>query len=430
MAKKITVDDFYRGTKANEIITVVGKVRVAVYGEGGNDSITVKKGSSHYIYGGTGKDIITINSSGNNIFVSGDKSNDIINVKKGNNHVIYGDTRGDIYDDFSCEYGDNGPVSGNDTITLWSGKGHKVYGGKGADKIIVKKKTGFYEIYGNEGNDTITVDNGAKATESRKAEIDGGKGDDRITVTNGKYYRIYGGLGNDNIKVTGGSYYIIGGHYNSDNNSDNNKEDVITVENVKRFEIRNQSKGSVTITGCSNGSVKAGANTKVTVNNSNSVTIDGGKTININGGKKFTISGDTIISGRRFDIDEKLTIKSGSGSAELGGGTSDVTIDFKNAKKIGEWEISASDLKNNRLTVLNAGIEEFNIERKTETWGLLNYVDSDCWVMKHNTAGATIKLTGWSDVAEKTFEIYFKKDNTLVYGAPATDWWKAKPYGT
>ena len=429
MAKNITVDDIYRGTKANEIITVVGKERVAVYGEGGNDSITVKKGKSHYIYGGAGKDTITINEkSGNEIHISGDKGNDIINVKKGNNHVIFGDTRGDIYDDFSCEYGDNGPVSGNDTITLWTGKGHKVYGGKGADKIIVKKGVGFYEIYGNEGNDTITVDKGAKAgTENHKAEIDGGKGDDRIAVTKGKYYSIYGGMGNDNIQVTGGSYYkIIGGYYSADKN----KEDVITVRNVKYFEIGNPSKGSVTITGCSDGSIDAGANTKVTVNNSSSVAIDGGKTIMINGGDKISIEGDTIINGRLWEIDEKLTIKSGSGSAKLGGGTGDVTIDFKKAKKIGDWEISASDLKNNRLTVLNAGIEEFNIERKTETWGLLNYVDSDCWVMKHNTTGATIKLTGWSDMADRTFEIYFKKDNTLAYGTPATDWWEAKPYGT
>ena len=413
MAKKVTVDSSsgYWGTNAKEIITVISKKSATINANGGNDSIIVNNGNDHQIYAGKGKDTITV-KKGNRIRISGEKGNDIINIKKGNNHVIHGDTS--TWDD-----GDNSPSSGNDKITLFAGKGHKVYGGKGADKIYVRKGAGFSVIYGNEGNDTITVYKGAKAGKKNNTpKIYGGKGNDRITVTNEKYYTIYGDAGNDTIKVTGGEHYRIESGYYS---ADKNKKDVITVNNVKHFDVENPSKGSVTITGCSNGSVDAGENTTVKVKNSSSVKIAGGKIFINEGCKNVTItSGDSEFLDKNT-TDEQVTIKSGNGTARLGGGTDALTIDFKDATKIGNWEISAENLTNNRLTVLNASSTDFKIERKIDTHGLGILVDADCWIMKNNKTGATITLSGWNQSAEKTFGIFFGNDKMLVYGEPAKD---------
>lgn len=382
--------------------------------------VTIKK-SGDWFYGTNSKDTVTVTAK-KNVTVIGNKGNDIITVKKGNNHTIYGD--GETKSESSYY---NSSYTGKDTITLTGGKGHSVYAGKSADKIYVKKGAGFSYIDGMAGNDIITVYQGAKAgTKSDYSMISGGSGKDTITVTNtkAKYYKIYGDDGNDTIKVTGGSYYKI-----QDGNWNGSDKNTISLKSVNHFEVSNSSKGSITVTKGKNGSVYAGENTAVKVYNSNSLEITGGK-IDIKTGtkaQKFTISGETSAS-RTCNTNESLTIRAGYGTANLREGTDTVTIDFKNPKQIGNWDISAAALTNNRMTVLNAASSDFTFERKTDSHGLGILVDADCWIITHKS-GARIILSGWSQDVEKTFDIYFKKDNMIASSEPAQDqMWQVKPY--
>jgi Hemolysin-type calcium-binding repeat (2 copies). len=371
MATKTVDNDYYRGTDGKDTITVTAKQMASVYGEGGNDKITVKRGKKHWVEGG----------------------------------------------------------SGNDTIIISGGTDHRVYGDDGNDTITVKKGGGFYVLSGLRGKkNTITVQEGAKpGTASSYGLIYGGTGNDVIKVTNkkGKYYDIDGGEGNDTITVKNGSYYEIDGDHG---------KDIIKITNVKHFTVNQHNirgKDQITVTGGSNGYIYVTDKGTATINSGSSHTVSGSSigdnlnsTIIINGGKKLTIEDSPPEFGKS---NEKITVNGGAGKMNLETGTDTITFDFKNKTKIGNWNISVSKLKNNRLTVLNARSTEFTIERKVKTYGLANYVvaGTDRWIMTHKTTGKSVVLSGWGEYDAKTFDIYFKKDNKLVSSVPVqTDWKK------
>ena len=356
--------------------------------------------SMYFEYGTNGNDTITFLSKTKYVKVEGGKGNDIINVK-GNYHKILGDNKGESY--YYSTY------SGKDTITLVSGKGHYVWGNKGNDKIYVKKGAGFDVLCGCEGHDTITVYKGARAGKKNDyADIDGGKGNDKISVTNGKYYDIDGAEGHDTITVTGGSYYKI---------YDKNGRNKITVKKAENFEVHNYSKGSsITIAGGKNGHIIT-EDTTVTINSGtgHQVTAERGK-VEIKGGTNLTVSDSDWRS-----TNETIEIKGGSGTVTLedGGKKDAVTIDFANGKnKVGNWEISADCLANNRLTVLGASSKEFEVTRFYDSFGP-SLMLTDCWIMKNIKTGATITLEGWDSGWTTTFDIYFAKDNITKTSKPA-----------
>ena len=371
MANKTVNNDYYRGTDGKDTITVTAKQMASVYGEGGNDKITVKRGKAHRIEGGNGKD----------------------------------------------------------TIIIAGGTGHWVYGGEGNDTITAKKGSGFYVLSGLRGKNTIIVQEGAKpGTASSYSSIYGGTGNDSIKVTNkkGKYYSIDGGEGNDTITVKNGSYYEIDG---------DRGKDIIKITNVKHFAVNQHNiggKDQITVTGGSNGYIYVTDKGTATINSGSSHTVSGSSigdnlnsTIIINGGKKLTIEDSPPEFGKS---NEAITVNGGAGKMNLETGTDTITFDFKNKTKIGNWNISVSKLKNNRLTVLNARSKEFTIERKVDRYGLGNaYIiaGSDRWIMTHKTTGKSAVLSGWGENDAKTFDIYFKKDNKLVSSVPnQTDWKK------
>ena len=396
--KKLTkAGDIYYGTPTADKITVSGSGNNRVYADSGKDKITVTRGNYHTIYGDESNDTITV-KKGNHNELYGNKGNDSITVK-GNYHTIYGDDTND-YSNYK----------GNDTITLAGGTGHKVWAGKGNDKIYVKKGAGFECLLGGAGNDTITVYKGAKAgKKSDHASIDGDEGNNKITVTNGKYYDIESGEGNDTIKINGGSYYEItdtGGKKNS-----------ISVTNANNFKIYTyaESKGTITISGGKKGSIGT-SKTTVTVNSGSSHMVSGeGSKIIINGGKNLS-----IIDSDWEKTNEKVTINGGNGTVTMGDkGTETVTVDFGNGKnKVGNWDISANYLSNNRLTVLGASSTEFDFKRDFKTMGSSQLL-YDRWIITKKSTGATITLDGWYSNWTKTFDIYFKKDNVTVSGVPA-----------
>ena len=353
----------YYGTNGNETIIIKAKRNAYVSTDGGKDTIRITAGTGHFVLAGNGKDVIKITG--------------------GKNHLVYGE-------------------SGNDTIIA----------GKGA---------GFSLLSGLKGNNRITVQNGAKPGKaSSYSTIYGGMGKDTITVTNkkGKYYDIDGGAGKDQITVTNGSHYEITGDEGND---------TIKITNVEHFTVNQKNgfgKDTITIKGGSNGNIYSGNQSIVTINSGTSHTVTGcdtSSTIFINGGSKINIEDS------EFDkSNETITVTGGSGSMKLAKGTDTISFDFKNKNKIGNWEISVSQLTNNSLTVLNARITDFTWERKVERWGLGNaYIQegSDCWVLTNKTTGKSVILSGWSESDANTFDIYFKQDNLKLSSVPnKTDW--------
>ncbi|MEM1146136.1 MAG: autotransporter-associated beta strand repeat-containing protein, partial [Pseudomonadota bacterium] len=188
-----------------------------VSGGSGDDSITfttvgfaVDPGSTAQVLGGEGADEISISSDGGvlggegAVTVSGGDGNDLIET---NSMVIATDDGSE-----ARIWGD----AGNDTIILDDvGLGPRgdatVDGGADADSIILRNDsnlgrfaTGSSLIYGNAGNDTITVDN-SEIGNLGSATVDGGADNDSITLINsasvGALGVIQGGAGNDTIAL-------------------------------------------------------------------------------------------------------------------------------------------------------------------------------------------------------------------------------------
>jgi hypothetical protein len=315
--------------------------------------------------------------------------------------------------------------SGKNTITVTKGIGHMVYGYDGKDTITAKKGGGFDVLSGMNGNDKITVQNGAKpGTAYYYSSIAGCAGNDIITVTNkkGRYYRIEGDEGNDKITVKYGRDYEINGGWG---------KDTINITSVKNFTVNqfnSTGKDTIKVTGGSNGLIYVTDKSKVTINSGTGHTVYGSdigttnsSTIIINGGKKLTVK-DSEFSASN----EAVAVKGGSGTIKLEKGTDTISFDFKDKKSVGNWNICVRKLTKNRITVLNAASSNFKFERKVETYGLGYIVaDSDRWVITNKTTGKSIILAGWGEYDTKTFDIYFAKDNKLVSSVPnKTDWKK------
>ncbi len=157
----------YTGTAKADKITVIGK-KNKVSGAGGNDTITVKKGSKHTIYGAAGKD---------KIYIKGSTASS----------KIYGDDA-------------KGKVAGSDKITISGGKKNTIYGGKGADTITVNG--GSSTIYGGKGNDVFVI--GKNSTgKATVMDLRAGAGNlDKVKISGGAV---------KNIKASGNNRIITGG---------------------------------------------------------------------------------------------------------------------------------------------------------------------------------------------------------------------------
>ena len=181
-----------------------------VVGNDGDDTINVDNGSkvAKSVYGNDGKDTITIDNNSvvsKNVF--GNAGEDTIVVQGGAkvDGWVLGDTKtkNDMHEkqvNPSLDITDNG--AGNDIITI-SGAGTSVKnigGGNGDDTITVENGARVVLIQADEGDDTITV-TGAGTFVSA---VNGRGGDDTILVSDQATVEgIVGRWGNDNITVTG-----------------------------------------------------------------------------------------------------------------------------------------------------------------------------------------------------------------------------------
>ena len=181
-----------------------------VVGNDGDDTINVDNGSkvAKSVYGNDGKDTITIDNSSvvsKNVF--GNAGEDTIVVQGGAkvDGWVLGDTKtkNDMHEkqvNPSLDITDNG--AGNDTIKI-SGAGTSVKnigGGNGDDTITVENGARVVLIQADEGDDTITV-TGAGTFVSA---VNGRGGNDTILVSDQATVEgIVGRWGNDDITVTG-----------------------------------------------------------------------------------------------------------------------------------------------------------------------------------------------------------------------------------
>ena len=309
-----------------------------VVGNDGDDTINVDNGSkvAKSVYGNDGKDTITIDNSSvvsKNVF--GNAGEDTIVVQGGAkvDGWVLGDTKtkNDMHEkqvNPSLDITDNG--AGNDTIKI-SGAGTSVKnigGGNGDDTITVENGARVVLIQADEGDDTITVTGAGTFTSA----VNGRGGDDTILVSDqAKVEGIVGRWGNDDITVTGAGTTVT--EYVQGN------EDADTIRILDRATVNQYVSGGRG----ENPSVYGGAqdsdkNTVIIKN----ATVKGDVEGSTSGGdSKIEISGSTI-NGKVVGSNDgtkvsKLSIEDGS-------------VDFSKVEKITSLELGGAD-KNLNITL-------------------------------------------------------------------------------
>src|SRR5712672_328069 len=205
--------------------TVANTAMIQVFGQGGNDTITLDESNGALpaaeLFGGAGNDVLTGGSGADQLF--GGAGNDTL-LGKGGNDLLFGG-------------------AGNDVLTGGAGD-DQVFGQAGNDRMIWNPGDGNDRFEGGAGNDTVEVNGGNGAeiftvtpngtrvrfdrtspapfsldigtTENLVLNANGG--DDVITAGNGLAGLIHltldGGAGNDTITGGDGNDILIGGDGN------------------------------------------------------------------------------------------------------------------------------------------------------------------------------------------------------------------------
>lgn len=359
---------FLYGGNGNDVITAAiwspsGIVRADLYGGDGNDTITVNANAALQEEG-TGSDD-TPGAEAVRVLVSGGAGNDQIQAHAQGWGWSVDDANADLVIDAG---------SGNDVVTggAYSGEGYAksvVWGRTGDDilDIVTSARVGSHtqadaEIYGGDGNDTITSEINAGASLGPDGTsaigtglIDGGRGNDKISVT-------VGTRRTDTVDLT-----VIGG----------SGDDVISARIQSDVPITNYwaaklygGKGDDTIT--------ATVESMSTSAYIHAYGGDGNDRIEVEGGGANILYGgsgaDTIIGGRGDD-----TIIGGPGGDDLYGGFGkDTFVFFKEVdvtNMIHDFEgDDIIDLSNIDANTKVAGRQAFTWKGEFGKIGSLNYV--------------------------------------------------------
>lgn len=170
-------------TDAADAIQFAGGGRVTIYGNGGNDSVTVGTGTDldattvAAVYGGAGTDTLAYDAGPTRTVASlfGGEDGDVIRVHNTGTTVIYGDTAA------------ADPAGGNDSITFVGSGTVTIYATGGNDTVTVTVESvspgNTFAVYGGGGNDNLTL---AAATPGALAAgnftITTGAGADTVTL--------------------------------------------------------------------------------------------------------------------------------------------------------------------------------------------------------------------------------------------------------
>jgi Ca2+-binding RTX toxin-like protein len=205
--------------------TVANTALIQVFGQGGNDTITLNEASGALpaanLFGGTGNDTLTGGSGGDMLF--GQSGNDTL-FGKGGNDLLFGGanndtlTGGDGDDQVFGEAGDDRMIwnPGDDTDLFEGGSGTdtaEVNGGNG-DEVFTLTANGARVRFDRLNPAPFSIDIGT--TENLVLNMNGGNDSfsatgnlaDLINVT------VDGGAGNDTILGSNGADLLIGGDGN------------------------------------------------------------------------------------------------------------------------------------------------------------------------------------------------------------------------
>lgn len=172
-------------TDGADAITLLGTAAgnqstATIFGNGGNDTITVSADALVTVFGGQGNDTINNVSTGTNDVLNGNEGNDSINAGDGNNTIDGG--------------------IGNDIIVA-TGGADSITGGAGDDNI--NAGDGANVILAGDGDDTVVATDGGDS-------ITAGSGNDSIDAGDGNN-TVLGGAGNDTIDTGAGIDSLTGG---------------------------------------------------------------------------------------------------------------------------------------------------------------------------------------------------------------------------
>ena len=177
---------------------------VNVLGQNGNDQITlanVSNKASIFASGGAGADTIAVVNSGTTTIFGGDDSTD------GADRITFNGVNGVGGTAVIFGNGGDDTITVGNTANLDSTSTATVYGGFGNDQITVAGTKATLSIIGGEGSDTITVSN-TGTTFITGGNLSGADqsldGADQITVNgSGGTIAIFSNLGNDTVSATG-----------------------------------------------------------------------------------------------------------------------------------------------------------------------------------------------------------------------------------
>ena len=228
-------------------------------------------------------------------------------------------------------YGNSNTVkaqNGNDQVTVYKGKNHKIYGDAGKDILTVTKnaQTGI-KVYGGSGNDNIKIQGGSKVYAYGEA------GNDKLTVSGGNNHVLTGGAGSDT--------YILSAAMSKDTSltisqagAKSGDEDILQLTNTNRGDISfsyNSSKKILTATHKTGGkvAVKSWATkplAEVQFANNEYVHViagDNSKTLNGTGRNDYILAGSANTTVKAGKGNDTVAVAGGSKNSVYGGAGND-----------------------------------------------------------------------------------------------------------
>ena len=344
----------FHGTQGADVLTGTTKTGSLVYGEGGDDTITVWGGAGYSsVNGGDGSDrlVVSYDTTGAVTMQLNQISSGYYGVITGQDPTTKDDVAFEGIENFTITTG-----SGNDSIvtglgddvlstgagndTIYSGAGvDKIDGGEGIDRWgadlrslsdgvkidlsqkvskflgsgFVKKVEGFQDFHGTQGSDVLI------GTKKAGSIVYGEGGDDTISVWGGVgYSSVNGGEGSDRLVVTYDTADDItmqlngasNGYYGVITGEDATQFDDVAFESIQSFTITTGSGNDFLSTGFSNDGIDRVSNDKISSGSGNDTiytgvghdTIDGGKGVDVWGGNLSNLD-----HGVEIDLHDKVT---------------------------------------------------------------------------------------------------------------------------
>ena len=207
----------------------IGRVRLFLSGDNGNDSILGSLGKDT-ILGGNGSD--SINGGAGDDSILGLAGNDVLAGGTGNDTV----NGGDGLDFVTGQAGDDSLDGGTGNDTLRGFEGNDTLQGQAGDDLL-NGMDGDDSILGGVGKDQITGGAGDDTLDGGRNDdtINGNSGDDKIRGDHGNDYinagtdtdTVNGGDGNDTIFATDGNDLLNGGDGNDNINAGGGNDTIV-----------------------------------------------------------------------------------------------------------------------------------------------------------------------------------------------------------